>query len=68
MESEKVMLKPADVAPLLGVTTGRIYQLIAAGVLPYTKLGRSVRIPKDLWDAWLKRQSKLAAKGRAKAA
>jgi excisionase family DNA binding protein len=61
MLAERVMLKPADIAPLLGVTTGRVYQLISSGVLPATRIGRSVRIPRDLWIAWLKRQSRLAA-------
>ena len=60
---EREMLKAADVAPLLGVTTGRVYQLISSGVLPATRLGRSVRIPREVWKAWLRRQAKQATKG-----
>jgi excisionase family DNA binding protein len=51
------MLKPADVAPRLGVTTGRVYQLIAAGVLPAVRVGRSLRIPRAAWERWLASQA-----------
>jgi excisionase family DNA binding protein len=47
------LLRASDIAPLLGVTTGRIYQLIAAGILPATRMGRSIRIPKAAWQRWL---------------
>lgn len=53
MTSAKHFLRPADVAPALGVTTGRVYQLIAAGEIPATKVGGSIRIPRDAWDEWL---------------
>jgi len=56
----KAMLKASDVAPLLGLTTGRIYQMIAAGTLPATRVGRSVRIPRAAWDSWLQEQSREA--------
>jgi excisionase family DNA binding protein len=54
------MLKASDIAPLLGLTTGRIYQLIKAGVLPATRVGHSIRIPRSAWDSWLKEQSRKA--------
>lgn len=60
MEIQKVMLKPSDVAPMLGVTTGRVYQLIASGVLPSVRSGRSLRIPRVAWETWLRKQSRLA--------
>ncbi len=47
------LLKPADVATLLGVTPGRVYQLIAANVLPSIRRGRSVRVPRLAYDRWL---------------
>jgi len=53
MLSGKHFLRPADVAPELGVTTGRVYQLIAAGVIPATRVGGSIRIPRDAWEQWL---------------
>src|SRR5262249_20379961 len=57
MSKIKQVLKPADVAPLLGVTTNRIYQLIAEGVLPAIRYGRAVRIPRAAWESWLRQQS-----------
>ena len=51
------MLRPADIGPQLGVTTGRVYQLIAAGVLPAVRVGRSLRIPRAAWEKWLARQA-----------
>jgi len=43
-----------DVASQLGVTTGRIYQLIAAGVIPAIRLGNAIRIPRAAWEEWLR--------------
>ena len=53
MNQGKEFLRPADIAPLLGVTTGRIYQLIAAGEIPAVRLGRAWRVPRAAWDEWL---------------
>ncbi|MBU1701038.1 MAG: helix-turn-helix domain-containing protein [Candidatus Eisenbacteria bacterium] len=58
--NDKQLLRPADIAPLLGVTTGRVYQLIDAGVIPATKMGGSIRIPREAWELWLQGQSDVA--------
>lgn len=47
------LLKPADVAARLGVSPGRIYQLIADGTLPCIRRGRSVGVPRQAYDRWL---------------
>ena len=57
MDMQKELLKAADVAPQLGVTTGRVYQLIAAGSIPATRLGRSIRIPRRAWESWVGEQN-----------
>jgi len=54
------MLKPSDLAPRLGVTTGRVYQLIAEGIIPSVRIGRAIRIPREAWDEWLREQHRLA--------
>lgn len=54
---EKNFLRPADVAGYFGVKPSRIYKMIAAGLLPYVKIGRSIVVPKSAWDAWLKDQA-----------
>ena len=60
MNGEKEMLRPVDVASLLGVTKGRVYQLIAARELPAIRVGGALRIPRAAWEAWLKRRSREA--------
>lgn len=54
------LLRPADVASRLGLTTNRVYQLISDGVIPSTRIGGAIRIPRPAWDTWLKRQSENA--------
>lgn len=49
--------RPGDVAPLLGVTKARVYQLITERVIPTVRLGGSIRIPRAAWEAWLAGQS-----------
>jgi excisionase family DNA binding protein len=56
----KEWLRPADIAPLLGLTTGRIYQLIATGVIPATRVAGAIRIPRLAWEAWLADQNEHA--------
>jgi excisionase family DNA binding protein len=56
----KEFLRPAEIAPLLGVTSGRICQLVAAGVIPATRRGRAIYIPRVAWERWLTEQGELA--------
>lgn len=56
METESEFLRPAEVAPLLGISRGRIYQLIAAGEVPAVKIGGAIRIPRQAWEQWLAEQ------------
>jgi len=58
--SQVEMLKPSDLAPRLGVTTGRVYQLIAEGLIPSVRIGRAIRIPREAWNEWLKEQHRRA--------
>jgi excisionase family DNA binding protein len=55
-ESEQEFLRPASIAPLLGVGVGRVYQLVAAGVVPSIRRGRSILIPRAAWERWLVEQ------------
>jgi len=47
------LLRPADVAARLGVTPGRVYQLLTDGTLPCIRRGRSVRVPRQAYERWL---------------
>jgi putative molybdopterin biosynthesis protein len=42
-----------EVADMLRVSTGRCYELIRRGELPFIRLGRQVRIPKARFHLWL---------------
>ena len=55
--NRKSILRPQDVATELGVTSGRVYQLIQAGRIPAVRMGRSIRIPREAWERWLHAQS-----------
>jgi excisionase family DNA binding protein len=67
MTDQKQFLKPAEIAPMLGLTTGRIYQMIAAGELPATRVGRAIRVPRAAWERWLELQSEMAFSAAADA-
>ena len=56
----KELLRPADIAPQLGVTTGRIYQLIYAGIIPTVRVAGAIRIPRETWERWLAEQNRRA--------
>lgn len=58
----KPFLTPADLARLLGVSRGRVYQLIDAHELPSVRVGGRYRIPRAAWDAWLKAKATVALK------
>jgi excisionase family DNA binding protein len=53
MDDTMELLRPVDIAPSLGVGTGRVYQLIAEGVIPAVRVGGSLRIPRAAWQQWL---------------
>ena len=54
---EREFLTAADIAHALGVTTGRVYQILATGEIPTCRIGKSVRIPKRSWDEYVARKS-----------
>lgn len=44
---ERLLLRPAEAAELLGVSRSKMYELVAAGRIPSVRLdgGRLIRIP-----------------------
>lgn len=60
MGSDRKFFRPSEVAPSLGITTGRFYQMIRAGQVPATKVGGSIRIPVSAWNSWLAQQGRAA--------
>jgi excisionase family DNA binding protein len=57
------VLRPADIAAELGFSRSRVYQLIASGMLPGTRRGRSIWIPRAAWEKWLAGQAEAAMRG-----
>jgi excisionase family DNA binding protein len=45
LEEQKLAVKPARAAILLDMSRSKIYELVAAGVLPSIRLGGGIRIP-----------------------
>ena len=59
--AQREFLTTTEVGYALGVSAGRVYQMIAAGELPGVRMGRSVRIPRDAWEAWVRERNGEAA-------
>ena len=51
---EKLLLKPAEVTKILGIGRSMVYDLIARKEIPSIRLGRSIRIPSESLQRWLK--------------
>jgi len=46
-------MRPRDVAGELGLSPVRVYALIRQGVIPATRVGGAIRIPRQAWETWL---------------
>jgi excisionase family DNA binding protein len=53
----KEILDSNDIAERLDLTVGRVYQLLAAGVIPHIRIGRAIKIPRRAFEQWLEEQS-----------
>lgn len=53
--SEKLLLKPCEVAQLTGLGRSTTYALIRSGVIPSIKIGsgRLIRVPLDALRRWI---------------
>ena len=58
---DKLLLRPVEVAEIVGVGRSKVYELISAGELPSIRLGGSIRVPVDQLREWVNR--KTAAQG-----
>jgi excisionase family DNA binding protein len=47
METRKLLLRPSEVAELLGLGRSKTYELIAEGAIPSVRIGKCVRVPAD---------------------
>lgn len=50
----KQLLKAGDVAKILGITTGKVYQMKAQHKIPYITIDGSLRFDEDAISEWIK--------------
>ena len=50
---ERLLVRPEEAAEVLGISRARLYELLAAGVIPSIRVGRSRRVPADALRAWV---------------
>ena len=53
-QPEPLIYTVDQVAPLLGLSRASVYAAVKAGSIPALTIGRSVRIPKAAFDAFLR--------------
>ena len=52
---DKLLLKPAEAAHMLGIGRTKLFELLASGALESVQIGQSRRVPRDALDAFLAR-------------
>jgi excisionase family DNA binding protein len=60
-EMDKMLLRPAEVAEVLGIGRSKAYELIGSGVIPSIRIGSSVRVTAEGLRAWIAAQTKKIA-------
>ena len=56
----KEFLSTEDVAQRLGISRQNVVKQMKAGLLPYVRRGRCLRIPRVAWETWLASQAQAA--------
>jgi excisionase family DNA binding protein len=56
---ERILLKPAEVAEMLGVGRTKAYELINSGRLPTVVVGTSIRVPVEALERWVRENTKV---------
>jgi excisionase family DNA binding protein len=47
------LMKPGEVADLLGIGRTKVYEMMAAGELPVTRIGTAVRVQRGALLRWI---------------
>ncbi len=50
---DRQLLRPEEVAEILGIGRSRVYVLIREGVIPSVRIGKSVRVPARAFWKWM---------------
>ena len=51
------LLTAQEVSPIIRMPKARVYQLIAEGILPHVRIGKSIRVPRAAFEDWLANQN-----------
>jgi excisionase family DNA binding protein len=54
--NERILYRPTEAAEAIGVSRARVYELIAAGIIPSIRIGSSIRVPVEALRQWVARQ------------
>jgi excisionase family DNA binding protein len=54
---EPLLLRATEVGKLLGVGRSKVFAMVAAGQLPAIRIGRSVRVPREALERWVREQT-----------
>jgi excisionase family DNA binding protein len=55
VESQRILLRPAEAAAALGISVAKVYALISAGELEAVHVGRARRIPGAALEEYVER-------------
>lgn len=61
--SQRLLLRPEEVAAILGLGRSTIYELLRSGELSAVHIGRATRIPARDLDRWIEQHSSGSANG-----
>ena len=53
---DKLLMRPTEVAEILGLGRSKTYQLILEGSIPSIRFGKSVRVPVEALQEWVNNQ------------
>lgn len=54
---ERLLLRPAEAAELLGISRSKTYEMLAAGELPCVRIRSSIRVPHQALVRWIEDQA-----------
>ena len=49
-----ILLRPTEVAELLGISRSKVFELLSSEELPTVRFGRVVRVPRDELEDWIR--------------
>jgi excisionase family DNA binding protein len=57
MDLQKLLLRPAEVGEMLGMSRAKVYNLIADGTIPSIRVGGNIRVSAQKLQEWVESQT-----------